>query len=164
MIGKINFSKKSLVLAAMGQAIVAFLVQLILLVVLFIGYGFVPHISIVLIIPLMIPIFLLTLGLGFLLSILNGIVRDVGNLLSILLTFLMFLTPILYVIPTSGILTTITTFNPLYYLITAPRDLILTGSLSNWLGFLISSIISVVIFVLCLVIFHLAETRVTERI
>ncbi|MFQ6120146.1 MAG: ABC transporter permease [Methanosarcinales archaeon] len=107
---------------------------------------------------------LLTLGLGFILSLLNGVVRDIGNMLSVLMTFLMFLTPVLYARPTLGILATVTNYNPLYYLVSTPRDLVLMGTISEWKGFLIASIISVIVFMVCLIVFHLTETRVAERI
>jgi len=45
-----------------------------------------------------------------------------------------------------------------------PRDLILMGTISEWKGFLTASILSVIVFMVCLVVFHLTETRVAERI
>ena len=164
MIVKINFSKKSLVIASMGQSIVTFIIQFVLVCILFAIYGVTPNIAILLVIPLMIPLLLLTLGLGFLLAVLNGIVRDVGNLLSVLITFLMFLTPILYNIPESGILAVFSRYNPIYYLISGARELILFGTISEWAGFLISCLLSVIIFIVSIIIFHLTETRVSERI
>jgi len=164
MIAKINFSKKSLVIASAGQSIVSFLIQLTLVIILFIYYKIAPSTAILLIPLFMIPIMLLTFGLGFIFSLLNGIVRDIGNILSILMTFLMFLTPILYAKPSTGILARITNYNPLYYLTSVPRELVLTGAVLEWKGFLISSVISIFIFIICLIIFHLTETRVTERI
>ena len=164
MITKINFSKKSLVIASAGQSIVSFLIQLILVIILFIYYKIAPSTAILLVPLFMIPIMLLTLGLGFIFSLLNGIVRDIGNILSILMTFLMFLTPILYAKPSTGILARITNYNPLYYLTSVPRELVLTGVVTEWKGFIISSVISIFIFIICLVVFHLTETRVAERI
>ncbi|MCD6579045.1 ABC transporter permease [bacterium] len=164
MIVKINFSKKSLVIASCGQSIISFTVQFILVLILFICYGIAPSILILLVPIIIIPIILLTLGFGFILSLLNGIFRDIGNILSVLVTFLMFLTPVLYARPESGILAFITKYNPLYYLVSVPRELILTGKISEWKGFLVASIISVIVFLICLVIFHLTETRVAERI
>ena len=164
MIIKINFSKKSLVIASLGQSLIAFLIQFVLVIVLFIVYGFVPHIAILLSIILIIPLLLYTLGLGFLLAILNGIVRDIGNLIAIFLTFLMFLTPILYAKPSSGFLLFLTEINPVYYLVTAPRELALMGTLTEWPGFLISCIISVIVFIVCLTIFHVTEYRIAERV
>jgi len=133
-------------------------------VVLFFVYNITPSIAILLFPLLVIPIMLFTLGLGFILSLLNGVVRDIGNALAFLITFLMFLTPILYAKPKMGILQTITKINPLYYLVSTPRELILMGTISEWRGFLITSTISIIIFIMCLVVFHLTETRVAERI
>lgn len=164
MIVKINFSKKSLVIASTGQSIISFLIQFILVGILFVCYRITPNIEILLIPIVIIPIMLLTLGLGFILSLINGIVRDVGNMLSIFVTFLMFLTPVLYAKPKMGILAPITKYNPLYYMVSAPRDLVLMGTISEWEGFLIAGIISVIIFIVCLIVFHLTETRVAERI
>jgi homopolymeric O-antigen transport system permease protein len=164
MITKINFSKKSLVIASLGRSIVAFLIQLVLVALLFAYYGIVPSIAVLLIPIVIIPILVLTLGIGFILSLVNGVVRDIGNIMGVLLTFLMFLTPVLYAKPTIGILADVTKYNPLYYLVSIPRDLVLTGSTSVLNGFFITSIITIIIFIVCLILFHLTETRVAERI
>ena len=103
-------------------------------------------------------------GFGMLLSLLNGIMRDVGNVVSLVMTFLMFLTPILYVKPSKGILMEITKFNPLYYLISESRNLILSGNILEANGFAISAGVSVMIFIISLVGFHLTETRISERV
>ena len=119
MVARINFSRKSLVIASVGQSIVSFLILLVVVAVLFAYYGIAPSWAILLIPVMVVPIMLLTLGLSFVLSVLNGVVRDVGNILAVLMTFLMFLTPVLYAKPTTGILAFLTDFNPLYYLVSA---------------------------------------------
>ncbi|MFX0125401.1 MAG: ABC transporter permease [Candidatus Hodarchaeota archaeon] len=164
MIVKINFSKKSLVMASTGQSIVSFLIQFTLAIILLLVYKIPPHTSIFLIPILVIPIFFITLGFSFILSIVNGIMRDIGNGISVIITFFMFLTPILYLKPSSGILAWITSINPIYYLISGPRELILSNTISDWYGFVISSFFSFIILVFALIVFHLTETRVTERI
>ncbi len=164
MIVKINFSKKALVFASAGQSLVSFLIQLVLVIVLLFYYGLSPAPHALLLPLLIMPIMLFTFGVGFIFSLLNGVMRDIGNALSVLLTFLMFLTPVLYARPTTGVLVKITTYNPLYYLVSVPRDLILTGTMTEWRGFAASSVMALVVFTVCLYIFHLTETRVTERI
>jgi lipopolysaccharide transport system permease protein len=164
MIARINFSKKSLVIASVAQAIVPFLIQLILVVVLLISYRIRINVYMLFAPLLAIPIMLLTLGLGFISSLVNGIMRDIGNVISTSITFLMFLTPVLYVKPATGILSGITKYNLLHYLISVPRDLILAGASNEWRGFAAASAVSVFIFIVCLVTFHLTETRVGERI
>ena len=164
MIAQINFSRKSLVIASAGQSLISFLIQLALVTVLFIFYRYMPSPAILLVPIVIIPLLSLTLGLGLILSILNGVIRDIGNVMSLLLTFLMFLTPILYAKPQTGTLMHITKYNPLYYLVSGARDLVLIGRISEPQGFLISSAVSFVIFVVCLLTFHLTETRITERV
>lgn len=164
MITKINFSKKSLVIASIGQAIFSFLIQFCLVLGLLVRYRFTPSVDIVLVPLLVIPIVLLTLGLGFILSLFNAILRDVGSMLSLALTFLLFLTPIAYAKPTAGVFAIISSYNPIYYLVTVPRDLALIGTTSAWNGFVLSSALAAGIFIVSLVLFHLTETRIAERV
>jgi len=164
MLLKINFSKKSLVVAATGQAVVSFFVQFTLVIILFVVYGFVPSRWIIFLPIIMIPIVALSLGLGFILALLNGVIRDVSNVLALIMTFLLFLTPILYTKPSSGILATITDYNIVYYLIVGSRDLLLFGHIPVFKGYFISTVISFAVFIVCLIVFHLTETRVAERI
>ncbi len=85
MLIRIKFSRKSLVLASVGRSVVTFLIQTILIILLFVVFKFIPANTIILFPLIIIPILLFTLGLGLILSILNSIVRDTGNLLSVIL-------------------------------------------------------------------------------
>lgn len=165
MIVKINFSKKSLAFASFGRPFISFLVQLILFVILCVWFGFIPSYMICLLILLIIPISLLTLGIGLILSILNSITRDISNFLSVAMSFIMFLTPVLYARPNiGGFLAFFYRFNPLVYLINVPRDLVLFGYSQDIIPFLITSIFSVILFGIALIIFHVAEIRIAERV
>lgn len=164
MITKINFSKKSLVIASIGKPIVIFLIQCLLIIALLALYRIIPSRGALLAPLVLIPLILFVTGLGFTLSLFNSFVKDIGNGLPVITTFLMFLTPVLYAKPTTGTLAHITKFNPLFYLISGARDLILKGTISEVKGFIISICISIIIFSISLFIFHLTETRVAERI
>lgn len=164
MITRINFSKKSLVIASMGRPILSFLIQWVLIVILFAFYRVLPNTAILLVPLVAIPIVLLTLGIGFIVSLLNAIVRDTGNLLTVSMTLLMYVTPVLYAKPQFGILKAITKYNPMYYMLSAGRDLVLYGAIKEQNGFLVSVSVSLMIFLLSLVLFHLTETRIAERI
>jgi lipopolysaccharide transport system permease protein len=85
-------------------------------------------------------------------------------MVTVLMTFLMFLTPVLYMKPESGVLAYVTRYNPLYYLVSAPRTLVLYGTFQEWTGFLVASAFSCFVFIVCLIVFHLTETRIAERI
>lgn len=164
MIVKINCSKKSLVFASIGQSMLSFLIQLVLLGGLFAVYKVTPQFTIIFFPLLIIPVVALVLALGFMLSLLNGIIRDVGTVLSVFLGFLMLLTPVFYVKPLIGFLAHVSRINPLYYLVSVPRDIILTGYTLEWTGYTLSVCMSIIALVISILIFHLTETRVAERI
>jgi len=163
MIAKINFSKKSLVIASLGNSILAFLIQFVLVLILFAIYRVAPSPAILLVPLLAIPMILLSLGVGFMVSLMNAVMRDVGVAIPVLIQFLLLLTPVLYT-PRAGIVGKLTHYNPLFYLVSVPRDIVLAGRAENTLGYLASAGLACVVFMVCLTIFHLTETRVAERI
>ncbi|MBF0231819.1 MAG: ABC transporter permease [Desulfamplus sp.] len=164
MVTKINFPKISLVIASFGQALVEFAVRLILLVILFIVFHIYPRWGILLFPLSLIPIVILTVGLGFFLSLLTGIFRDTVHVVSLITTFLLFITPVLYPSPNTGMFVVLNTWNPVSHLIMGCRDILLSGTLSNKIGFMWSSIFSIFVFFLFWRVFHIAETRIAERI
>ena len=164
MITQINFSKKSLVIASTGQALLSFIIQFALALVLFAYYRVVPSATILLVPLFIVPLLMLTIGFGLIFSLLNSIVRDVANALTLAMTFLLFLTPILYALPASGAVAAVALHNPLYYLIAVPRSLILTGAMLDWRAYAISVLLSFAVFVVFIFVFHLTESRVTERV
>jgi lipopolysaccharide transport system permease protein len=164
MITQINVSKKALVISSYCQSIVSFLIQFLLALTLLVWYRASPGVGILLVPAAIIPLIIFTLGLGFVLSLLNSVARDIGNMLSMVVTFLMLLTPVVYAKPKKGLLMKITEYNPLYYMISGPRDLVTTGGISEWRGFLISAFASLAFFLLCLIAFHLAEARLAEKV
>jgi lipopolysaccharide transport system permease protein len=177
MISRINFSKKALVIASMGRTVVSFLVLVALALVMFgvylsSGWAWGPSPALLLAPLALLPTLLLTLGLSFYLALLNGVVRDIGTMLSMVVTFLMLLTPVLYEKPNpdagaarmARLLAEITRYNPMYYLVEAPRELVLQGRVADLRGFAFASAFSFVVFAVGLVSFHLTETRIAERI
>jgi len=79
MITKINFTRESLVISAVAQGAVPCFVQIVVALVLFAVYQIAPPMTALLVPLAVIPLLLLTLGLGFVLAPINGVLRDVGN-------------------------------------------------------------------------------------
>ncbi len=164
MLTQIRFSRKSLVLASAGQALVSFLIQFVLLAALFLYYRQFPSSGVLWVPLLLVPVLCLTLALGLILSLLNGIVRDVTNILSLFLTFGMFLTPILYTPPKTGMLMAITRYNPLHHLISGARETVLSGKVADPAAFTVSALVSFGLLLFCLMAFHMTEARIAERV
>ena len=164
----------ALVIDSMTRAVFSFLVLLVVCVLIivacdvFMDYDFVFSWSALLFPFAVLPMFAFTLGLGFYLALLNAIIRDVGQIIGLMMTFLMLLTPVLYEQPPAESAFTIgkvlSSYNPLYYLSVGPRDLILHGKIASQEGYLVSAGIAVLLLVFGAISFHLTENRVAERI
>ncbi|VAW48335.1 hypothetical protein MNBD_GAMMA03-2082 [hydrothermal vent metagenome] len=161
MISKINFPREVLVFSSMAQALFEFMVKYILILIGFIVFQWMPSWGIIFFPLAVFPLFILTLGLSLILSLINGVVRDTVNVVTLLTTFLMFLTPVLY--PISVEKSIFFLLNPLAPLIDAPRNLIIYGYIQEPRSFISASGLSVLIFFMAWRLFHLVETKIPER-
>lgn len=164
MLTKVNFPKESLVVAGYGAAAVPFAIQLLFASALMIGLSVPLSWGMLLALPAAVPLICIALGLGFALSLLNGVLRDVGTALPSLMSFLLFVTPVMYEMPQTGFAATLASMNPLYYLVAVPRDLLISGTTNALSGYLPSTVGAVLLLGLGWQLFHLAEGRLAERI
>jgi len=165
MVVKINFPKVALVIAATGQSVVELLIRLILIALTFLYFGVVPNWNgLVVGLICLIPIYLLMTGLGFVLSLAAGVLRDIVNVLNIALMVVMLLTPILYPIRGSSLLARANVWNPFNYLVNVPRDFIVNGHTEFMREFLVITVLSFVVFYVGWKLFYLAQTKIAERI
>lgn len=165
MIVKINFPKVSLIVAAFGQALVEFCIRLIIIASACIYYGIFPSFtSLCLFLVCLLPTCLITIGLGFLLSLMAGVARDTLNVLAIVLLAGMLLTPVLYPLEGSSLIAVANGWNPLNYLVTVPRDVLLMNYSLHGIGFIWSSIVALIIFYVGWRLFYLAQSKIAERI
>lgn len=165
LITKINFPRETLVLAAFGQSIFEFLLRMVLIVGALLIFKVTPAWTIVLFPFAMIPLCLFTLGLGFFFSLVNGVLRDAGQMVTFLLTFWMFLTPgIVYPAPSNSGQSLINVLNPVSPFVIAAQDLVTVGRLTQPGNYLIGTAISVVVFLFGWRLFHLTEPRIVERV
>ena len=165
LLAKINFPKEVLIISAIGQTVFDFIIRIPLLVIIFFWVGFTPKLTILLVPLVLAPMVLLIYGLGLLLALFNAIIRDVGNALTILLSVLMFASPILYPPPTTWSLTFwINYINPVSGFIIAGYDLTAAGSLTNSGAYVYALVFSLFLFFAGWRIFHLIEHKIAERI
>ena len=163
LVTKSNFPKESLVIASIGQPIIDFCIRLVPTIVVMWWLGYAPDVQAVWIPVVLIGVMLLSLGLGFFMAITNLVLRDIGNAVSMLMTFGMFLSPILYPPPVQGLFTWVNVLNPFSPLLITTQELLSGSPLSYpvllsavWLG-------SVLVFLLGWRVFCVALPRICER-
>jgi lipopolysaccharide transport system permease protein len=161
LISKINFPREVLVFSSMAQSIFEFLIKFCLIIIFFFVFRFKPSLAIIFFPLALVPILVLTVGLSLILSLINCVLRDTANAVTLLITFLMFLVPVLYPISSERLFFKL---DPLFYLINGPRDLIVYGHIKEPVGFFIATAISFLILLICWRMFHLIETKIPERL
>jgi lipopolysaccharide transport system permease protein len=161
LVSKVNFPKEALVIAAIGHPLLDFMIRLVVVAFVFIWYG-VPFKAQMIFVPfILLPAILLAIGLSFVLSIINLVLRDIGSILGVTLTFGMFLTPVLYPPPTTWPSSLINILNPLSPVLIASQDVIAYGSLLQPQAFLFSSLFSMLVFLVGWRLFRLTIYRVS---
>lgn len=83
----------------------------------------------------LLPLIILTLGLAWMLASIGVYLRDVGQTIGIILTVLMFLSPVFY--PITAVperFRPIIMANPLTFIIEQAREVLIWGHFPNWIG------------------------------
>ncbi len=163
LVTRVNFPKVALVISSISDALLEFLIRLIAVAIVFViekvsfGWGiiFTPL--------LLMPLVLMSLGLGFILSIMNLLIRDTLNILGIVLTMGMFLTPVLYPPPTMEPFIYINMINPISPFLENIHSLLITGTLVNTPLLVVSASLSLLVFLVGWRIFNISLPRISER-
>ncbi len=163
LITKINFPRETLVLAAFGQSLFEFAIRAVLVAAAFAVYHVMPAWTIVLVPLAVVPLCMFTLAIGLLFSLVNGVLRDAGQVVTFMLTFWMFLTPVVY--PASHHVSLLRSLiNPVSPFVVAAQDLTSLGHLTQPLAYGIASLFSAILLLTAWRLFHLTEPRIAERV
>ncbi|MEO1377465.1 MAG: ABC transporter permease [Cyanobacteria bacterium J06635_10] len=163
MLSKINFPREALILAKLGEVFFNFGIKLILILGLFIWFQ-IPVTWSVILAPVAL-IHLVTLGtfIGLLLAPMSALYRDFSMGITLATSFWLFLTPVVYPVPSDGIFGSIVKLNPVTPLLVTTRELATTGIISNPQGFWVASLIAIIGLLLAWIIYRLAMPYVVER-
>lgn len=142
---KVVFPLEILPIVAMGSALFHFGVSLSVWILAYaILFGF-PHLSVLMLPLVLIPLILLVMGLSWVLASLGVFLRDVSQLIGTVTTVLMFLSPIFY--PTSALpekYQVLLMLNPLGPAIELTREILFWGNTPNLIilgEYLVSSLL-----------------------
>ncbi|BBE76749.1 transport permease protein [Phytobacter sp. MRY16-398] len=101
------------------------------------------------------PLVILSLGLSWLISSLGVYIRDIGQSIGVIVTILIFLSPVFYPLSAlPGWMQHIVLLNPLTYIIEQSRVVIVWGQLPDFFGLAIYSVNSIWITYVCYIWFQ----------
>ena len=144
VLGNVNYVKKVvfpleiLPVVAIGSAAFHLLVSLLVWLIFYLIYFGIPQATLLLFPLVLIPFFLLTLGFSWFLASLGVFLRDVSQIVGVMTTALMFLSPIFY--PITALPQEYHIFlqiNPLTFVIEQARDVMIWGKGMNWMAWAI---------------------------
>ncbi|RAM51629.1 MAG: ABC transporter permease [Hapalosiphonaceae cyanobacterium JJU2] len=164
MLARINFPREALIVAKLGEVFFNFSIKLILIIGLFIWYRIPVTLSVILAPVALIHLVLLGTFIGLLLAPMGALYQDFSKGLTLLTGFWLFITPVVYPLPSDGVFGTIVKLNPVTPLLVTIRQLATTGVITDPQGFWIASIIAIMGLLLAWIIYRLAMPFVVERI
>lgn len=158
IITKVYFPRIILPISSVATKFVDFLIATIILVGLMFYYGYIPHLSGLLILPILLLItFMASVGIGLFLSSINVKYRDVRYALPFFIQMLLFITPVIYPASIAGKYSFILALNPMMGVIQSARAAILGTAPINWILINISFFGTLVIMIFGIYIFKKTE-------
>jgi lipopolysaccharide transport system permease protein len=142
---KVVFPIEILPVIAMGAALFHSLISFGVLLTAFALFNGYLHWTLIFTPLVLLPLVILTLGLGWMLASLGVFLRDVGQTIAIITTVLMFLTPVFY--PITAVPERFRPFimaNPLTFIIEQAREVLIWGHMPNWIGLGIYTLVAIV--------------------
>jgi lipopolysaccharide transport system permease protein len=143
---KVVFPLEILPWVAMGSAVFHGVISLMVMLAIFVlTHGTAP-LTVLLIPFVVLPLLCVTLGAAWFLSALGVYLRDMGQVIGIITSIMLFLSPVFY--PASAVpaaFRPLLYMNPLTFIIEQARDVVFIGKLPSWGGLLIYTLCSLFI-------------------
>ena len=165
-INQVKYPHEALLVKQTAQQLANFLITFLVNIVVLILFGVTPSWGLLLFPLAAIPLFFLGAGMGLIMSVLAVVASDLTNIINIGIGFLFYAIPIVYQVDKidNQLLRTVVMLNPVAYLVTGARDLIISGNIQNFDRYIIVAIFSFIFFMLSWRLFFVSEDKVIERI
>ncbi|MBD2205922.1 ABC transporter permease [Calothrix sp. FACHB-1219] len=164
VLARVNFPREALILAKLGEVFFNFAIKLILIVAFFLWWKIPVSWTVILAPVALIHLILLGTFFGILLAPLGILYQDISRGLTLITSFWLFLTPVVYPVPKQGIFSILVQLNPVTPLLVTTRELATTGIISNPAGFWVVSAITILGLIITWITFRLAMPFVVERV
>jgi lipopolysaccharide transport system permease protein len=165
---KINFPKEALITSGILKLLFNTAIKVVLLLIFVFAYGIGFSWSLLLLL-LLFPFAILggvIVGttIGLLLTPIGMLYTDISRLITFGMQFLMYVTPIVFVVPQSGAMKTLMEFNPFTLIITVGRNLVVGLPLEYLSYFLILLAVCIPLLFIALVFYRISIPIFVERL
>lgn len=160
---KINFPREALIVSGLLEVMFNFCVRLVLLVPIMAFFHLAVGPSLLLFPLALAALVLLGLSIGLLLTPVALLYTDIGRALSIVTTFWLFLTPVVYPPAKSGLASLLAQFNPVSPVLSTARDWLLAQPAPHVAGLALVSLGAAFALMLGWLMIRLALPHLIER-
>ena len=160
---KISFPRIALPIIAVGAAILNNLIFFVLVIAAYLLIGYNPGWSLVWYPVLLLVTSGLAMGLGLVLGVLNVFMRDIGQMVAILLQFGFWITPVVYtidVLPEN--FREIVKLNPMFWMVDNYHRVLAYGHAPNFTSLTAAAVLAVALLGLALVLFRKASGEMVD--
>ncbi|MEL7074675.1 MAG: ABC transporter permease [Cyanobacteria bacterium J06582_2] len=164
MLAKINFPREALIVAKLGEVLFNFGIKLVLIVGLFIWFKMPVTWSVCLAPVALIHLIVLGTFIGLLLAPIGALYQDFALGLTLATGLWLFVTPVVYAVPSAGMFGRVVRLNPVTPLLVTTRELATTGIISYPGDFWLASIFSWLGLLFAWIFYRVAMPYVVERI
>ncbi|CAO1661503.1 ABC transporter permease [Salinicola sp. NYA28a] len=162
---KMVFPKVALPIIAVGGSLINNVILFLVILIVFACLGHFGGMELVWVPVLTLLTLAFAAGVGLVLGVLNVFIRDIGQVMPIILQFLFWFTPVVYpisIVPES--LRKWMDLNPLYHLIAGYHDVLVYGKQPELGGLVIVALLSAIFLFLGLVIFRKASPEMVDAL
>lgn len=162
---KLAFPRVALPCIVVGSAVVNNVLLFLAVLFIFGFLGHVPGLALLTLPLIMVVTIALALGIGLMLGVLNVFLRDISQVVPVVMQFLYWFTPVVYmanIIPVEY--RPWLSLNPLVTIVTAYHDVLLYDRLPNFEALLNVMTLAIVLLIISLVIFRKANAEMVDQL
>lgn len=165
LVVRTNIPKIALTLMGLATVYYNLLVNLLVLTVFLLLFQMMPSPWAVIFPIVVIPIMILGVGIGLILSVIGAVIRDATTMFTSIFTLVMYITPVIYKAQFSQpILNAIVRWNPLTYLVDVPRQIFYLGEISNSKAYWLATLFSLFVLWIGIYVFYTIKDKIAERL
>lgn len=163
LMSKINFPKEALIISGIYKLLFNSSIKIVLLLVFVFLFGIGFHWSLLLLPFVILGALLFGTTIGLFLTPISMLYKDVGKIVGMGFSFLMYITPVVYAVPDKGLMKTVMEVNPFTPIILTSRDLITGASPQYLMYYFVVLAASVPLFFLALLSYRISIPIIVER-
>jgi len=164
LLSKINFPKEALLIAGLYKMLFNLALKLVFIVAILFIYGIKPDFEILYFPFYLFVIILFSFAVGLIFTPIGLIYTDISKIITTAISFIMYVTPVVYAVPAKGVFKKLFEINPLTFFFTDARNSLIGIDIQYFLYTLILLGISFIILLLALVIFRKSMPIIIEKI